>query len=403
MSFLLLSSIVFLIGGSLQFYVGFSNTILSFLLLMSLNLIYVNYALAKGKILFTKLILASGMFAMVIIITACLTHSDVISTLVYLIFPLMPISVYLFFHINKKEQIISFKQIFKLYLFVGLIQFPVLLLQKNLYSFLIRFNQSGQQIESTDFMFGTFFIKSDHTLGVFLLLLIATILYRRNEIKGIVRSPEILVGYLLLTLFLTESNISKLLAVIVLSFTVIARFYRKYGRRLMFKIATGFFVCCIGFLGYNLRNTSIIQSKLGGSLSEQLSVEKALKVYELRTAKRFQIVVVAFKKLKTKWMGDGPYSYFDIRSGMFKNAPHFSQLIWTYFDLGVLGLLVFLYFLWELIKQLSFGKGIIRISLFLGFLLISFYTTVLSDFGILLSAFGLLGFLSGKGLEMTER
>jgi hypothetical protein len=248
-------------------------------------------------------------------------------------------------------------------------------------------------------MFGTFFIKSDHSLGVFLLLLIAIILYRRDEVKGIVKAPGLAVVYLLVTLFMTESNISKLLAVILVVTTVIVPIYHKYGQNIFFRIGVGLLVVVLCLTGYSLKDEAFIQRRLGGSFTEQFSLERAERYYELGTAKRFQIVMVAAKKLDAKWIGDGPYSYFSIRTGKFSKAPHFSQLLWTYFDLGVLGLLIVLAFLWNITRQLYLNKGLITTFFFGILLLFAFYTTILSDVAILLAAFSLLGKPPGKFQE----
>ena len=358
--------------------------------MVSLLAVYFIYALLKARIVFNRLVFLALLYVVTIVFSATLNKSHVVSTLVYFIFPFLPLSVYLFTYINFKEQFLTFEKVFKFFFYIGLIQLPILLIQQNLYDFLIGFNKSGQTIESVDFMFGSFFIKSDHSLGVFLLLLIATILYQRKRIAHIVLVPRMALLYLLISIFLTESNISKLIAVVLVATTIILPIYRKYGERLVFRLGVLILILSMGIAGFSLKDEPIIQKRLGGPLGEQLSIERAEKFYKERTAKRFQIVLVAAQRLPLKWIGDGPYSYFDIRSGKFTKAPHFSQLLWTYFDLGLLGLAVVLSYLWVITGFLSLKRGIVTLFLFGILVVYSFYTTLFSDIAMLFSLFFIL-------------
>ena len=358
--------------------------------MVSLLAVYFIYALLKARMVFNRLVFLTLLYVVTIVFSATLNRSHVVSTLVYFIFPFLPLSVYLFTYINFKEQFLTFEKVFKFFFYIGLIQLPILLIQQNLYDFLIGFNKSGQTIESVDFMFGSFFIKSDHSLGVFLLLLVATILYQRKRIAHIVLMPRMALLYLLISIFLTESNISKLIAVVLVATTIILPIYRKYGERLVFRLGVLILILSMGIAGFSLKDEPIIQKRLGGPLGEQLSIERAEKFYKERTAKRFQIVLVAAQRLPLKWIGDGPYSYFDIRSGKFTKAPHFSQLLWTYFDLGLLGLAVVLSYLWVITGFLSLKRGIVTLFLFGILVVYSFYTTLFSDIAMLFSLFFIL-------------
>ena len=358
--------------------------------MVSLLAVYLIYSFLKARIVFNRVVFIALLYVLTIVLSATLNKTHVVSTLVYFIFPFLPLSVYLFAYINFKEQFLTFEKVFKFFFYIGLIQLPILLIQQNFYDFLIRFNKSGQTIESLDFMFGSFFIKSDHSLGVFLLLLIATILYERKRIAHIVLMPRITLVYLLISLFLTESNISKLIAVILVATTIILPVYRKYGERLVFRLGALILILSMGIAGFSVKDKPIIQNRLGGPIEEQLSIERAEKFYKESTAKRFQIVLVAAQRLPVKWIGDGPYSYFDIRSGKFTKAPHFSQLLWTYFDLGLLGLTVVISYLWVITRFLSVKRGIVTLFLFGILVVYSFYTTLFSDIAILLSLFFIL-------------
>jgi len=397
LSFYLVTIIVFVLGGTIQFLFGASNTIITFFITCFLFCIYLIYTISKNRIVFNKVVFIALAYTLLIIGTAIIRESSIVATIAYLIFPILPLAVYLFSFINYREGYVPFEKAFQLFFYIGLLQLPVLLIQKNFYGTLIGLNNSGQQIESFDFMFGTFFIKSDHSLGIFLLVLIAIILFKRSQVITIVRLPKLTILYLSATLFLTESNISKLFLVILISTFIIIPVYKKYGRTPIFKITAVALFVIILFGGYSLKDQQFIQNKLGGTLEKQFSIESAEKYYELGTAKRFQIILVASKKIETKWIGDGPYSYFDILTGKFKQTRHFTQLIWTYYDLGLLGLLVVLGYIISLMSYLDIEKGIPFMFALGIFLVYSLYTTILSDIAII---FGIMSIFNRKNKDL---
>src|SRR5690606_544710 len=136
--------------------------------------------------------------------------------ILYFVFPLVPLGVFLAVDglikvgINvKKLSSLFFKVLI-------LIQLPIILIQKYGYDFLIKFNNSNQFIGDYDFMFGTFFIKADHSLGFFLLIYLLAIIFQYR--RGGAKMPWFLIGYICLTILLLESNLTKLLFFMVLTY-----------------------------------------------------------------------------------------------------------------------------------------------------------------------------------------
>ena len=386
-SFYIITFLIFVIGGSIQFLLGFSNTVLTFFLTGFIFCVYGIYSIHKHKLVLNKIVLFAALYSCIIIITALVRKSDIISTVAYLIFPLLPLGVYLFAFINYKEDYISKITVFKVFFYISLIQLPVLIAQIYFYDFLILFNNSGQRIAWFDFMFGTFFIKSDHSLGIFILIVVSTILFSEKKIQHAIKYPKISIIYLGTTLFLTQSNISKVLFILLILGSVLGPFYKKYKGDFRFKALGIALVIFLISIGYSLKEEKFVQRKLGGTFEKQFSLQSAEKFYEDTTAKRFQILIVAAKVLKTKWIGDGPYSYFDVRTGKFKQTKHFTQLIWTYFDLGIIGLVVVFFYMFYLISYLDIDKGIPFLIFTAIFLLYALYTTILSDIAILFAIF----------------
>ncbi|CDF81218.1 conserved hypothetical protein [Formosa agariphila KMM 3901] len=385
-SFLLIFVLIFLLGGSLQFFLGVSNTGLTLALCLIMLSNYALYVLIRGKIVFDKVVGFAFLYSIVIIISGVINHSTLFHIVLYNIFSVLPLSCYLFFKMNKNENYIQKRTVNKLVLYVAIIQLPILLIQRNFYDILIHFNNSGQQIASFDFLFGSFFLKSDHSLGLYLFLVIASLYFNINNIRQSTKYTFLLIVYLSITLLLAESNISKGLLFLFYGIIISMNLYKAITRnRIVRKIMIGFIVVLGALFIYNIRNIELITSRLGGTLERNFTAEKSLHFFNLGTAKREQIVIAAIHVLDTKYIGDGPYSYFDISTGKFKNTIHFTQLIWTYFDLGLIGLFVVILYMYFIIKTLNINnrQGFYAVCILA--LIYMFYTTPFSEIGIIFS------------------
>jgi chromate transport protein ChrA len=323
---------------------------------------------------------------LLIFLSAVVNGSSFLNFLIYLNFAILPLSIFYFFYINQKERYVTKKSLEKTLLLISFIQLPILLIQRNFYDILIGFNNNNQGIASVDFLFGTFFLKSDHSLGFLLLLIIINLIFNIKQNFKFINYRFPIAIYLSLTLLLSESNISKALLIATWAIFFLIFIYNKIPKSIFTR--KFFIVVSIIFLSiiaYNAKNLNYITSRLGGTIEKNFTVEKSLKFYEEGTAKRLQILVVAINKLDLKIIGDGPYSYFDIRTGQFKNTIHFSQIIWTYFDLGILGLLIVLIYLYNLLKMTIRDNRHLLLFIYPILLIYSFYTTIFMDLAILIS------------------
>jgi hypothetical protein len=385
LSFYVITLITFVFGGAFQYLFGISNTLITFLIVVLLHFIYFLYAFLRRKVVLNGVVVWSICYLIIIIVSAIFNRSNLISTFIYFIFPALPLGVFLFCYINFKEGIIKKAYIYKLFYYIALLQLPILLLQKNFYNFFIQFNNSGQKIDSYDFMFGSFFIKSDHSLAIFIIFSIIIILVNKKD--KLFKFPILSVFYLAISVFLTESNISKLFLSIILAVSISIPIYKKYKSSFSFKLIAIILGGAIFLFLYSLRDEEFVKTRLGGAFESQYSLKSAEKQFELTTAKRGQILIVVFNTLETKWIGEGPYSYFNILTGQFTKTKHFTQLIWTYFDLGIIGLIVVMGLIISIIKYLDIDKGIPFYSFLLIFTVYAFYTTVFSDIAIMFSIF----------------
>lgn len=382
-SFYFVVLLTFLIGGPLQFFIGVSNTGLTYIILILMSATYFLYVGVYQKLLLHRVFLMGLIFFAHILLSGIVNQSQITSTLIYSLFALLPLTTFLFCYINYKQKFISHQQIFKVFHFIGLIQLPIILVQRYFYDSLISLNNSSQQIASFDFLFGSFFLKSDHSMSFFLLSLVASIFLNRRNKSLKIKFPLISVLYFSTTIFLSESNISKLFISILLGIYFIEPIYFLFKKSPLIKIVTLITI----FLGvlfiYGLREKEMITNKIGGKFDNQYTLKVSERQYELGKAKRGQIIIVAANKRSHSFFGSGPYSYFDIMSGKFSKNKHFSQLIWTYFDLGLLGLLIAVFYFLSIISFLDIPRGFFYaffLSILLGY---SIYTTFFSDIAIL--------------------
>lgn len=387
-SFYFVFTLSFLIGGAFQFLFGFSNTVLTIFLGLVMFLNYLAYVYVKQKILIDWVLISFFAYTAIIILSSLVNKSNLVSTLIYLNFALLPLSVYYFFYVNKKEGYLKPHLYYKFTIFIACIQLPVLIIQRNFYDALILLNNSGQSIASYDFMYGTFLVKSDHSLGCFLLFLIMGLLFNVNNINRYIKYRLVISIYLSITLLLAESNISKALLVATWSIYFIYLLYNRipksfYNRKFYVIVTSLIFILVV----YNLRNIEFITSKLGGTIENNYTIEKSSYFFEEGTAKRLQIILVAVHELNTKYLGDGPYSYFDILTGKFKNTIHFSQFIWSYFDLGLFGLMTLLLYIYNLVRATLRKNRNLFIYVFPVILVYMMYTTAFSEIGVLISFF----------------
>ena len=387
-SFYLVLTFAFLIGGTLQFLFGLSNTGLTVVLSFVMFLNYVIYMFIKQKVLINWVFISFLLYFLVIVLSSLVNSSILSKSIIYLNFAFLPLSVFYFFYINRIQGYLKPKSYLEFILFIASIQLPVLIIQKFFYDQLITLNNTGQNIASFDFLYGSFLVKSDHSLGCFLLIIIIGLLFNINNINKYIKYRLIISIYLSITLLLAESNISKALLIATWSVYIFSLLYKKipksfYNKKFYIFITSLFLIVIF----YNLRNIEFVTSRLGGAIEKNYTIEKSSYFFEEATAKRLHILIVAIYKLDPKYLGDGPYSYFNILTGKFKNTIHFSQIIWTYFDLGILGLISIFMYMYNLVRAtLKDNKGLF-IFIFPITIIYMMYTTPFSEIGILISFF----------------
>ncbi|WP_108425139.1 hypothetical protein [Flagellimonas amoyensis] len=377
--FIILMVAVYLLGGFFQFFLGIPSTLYSMLVLGLLYLIASLTILARnGKVPGSNTILIGSLYVFLIIVSGTINNTELKKIILYFIFPLVPLGVFLAVDgLNKVG--INIKKLSSFFFkILIIIQLPVILIQKYGYDFLIKFNNSNQFIGDYDFMFGSFFLKADHSLGFFLLTYFLAIIFQYRK-GGRKQMPWFLMGYICVTILLLESNLTKLMFFIVLTY---------YGVIWANKRIRYSGVIAIFLVGYVMLNLALSVPKIQTELfflKNKYTVSESVKAVERGYAKRPQIVISYFQE-PLKIIGEGPYDYFNLLTGEFKKAMNFSQLIWTYNDLGIIGIMVIILLLFAIIKYLGLDRES-RILLTFILLFYLFMTNVYYDIGMMLSLF----------------
>lgn len=377
--------LTFLSPAVIQFFAGVSNTLYTVIVLSVIfSFIFLHTAITR-KILYNKVLLTSIIFLFVILISGLINNTAILKTILYSFFALTPFSVTYFFNIFLSKSIKIQNITSNILKIIVLIQLPIVLIQKYGYEFLIKFNNSSQNISEVDFMFGSFSIKADHALGFFLVTYLLKIIFklRSGELNKI---PWFIVIYISITIIIIESNLTKIIVLLFFSYYITLWVYKKI------KLG-GVVVCALVFYAlFNIiaQHSKTISNEIYHYKYLMTSLE-SLKAVENGYAKRPQILIHQFNNAPLKLFGNGPYDYYNILIGEFKNTIHFSQLIWTINDLGIIGLVVIVLLAFFLVKSLNLDKET-NLILFLIVILYLLMTNMYYDISMMIS----LSFLNRK-------
>ena len=376
--FVFIYLLVFFFSGSLQFFIGFPFVGISFILvcvLAFIALIYLpNWNFAKAD----PVVLVGLFYAFLIILSGIINGSDLLHIAIYLFFPLFPMFLYLFIKSGIREKAFWQRTISLIAMYTACIQFPFIIAQRFSYDFMKVFNRSGQDLIAVDFWFGTFPFKADHALGFFMLLNILNIYWNNDKLR-LTRFPWLVMGWIALAVFLTDTKITQLLIAllfIVHAYMVVPPKIRIFG--IITVVIAAFAAVLL------LKQIPILRYEY----------EYAQRAYTLKHSKwtydsgiyarRPNIVIYYIYYRPLTWIGEGPYDYFNFREGKFKKTHHFSQLIWSYNDLGIIGLITVILFMYLLVKSLALSRWRTWL-IFIVLMIYAFMTIALFDFALVMA------------------
>lgn len=370
--------LVYLFPGFFQFFIGIPSTAYALGLTCAIYLIVVLDIVIRNKVIVTTSILIFLLLAGLIIISGVANSTSPIKVLLYLNFAFIPLATIYLTKIIRKRQLLIQKSLSQVLRFVVIIQLPIILIQKFFYDFFIRFSNANQAIAEVDFMFGTFSLKADHALGFFLIVYLLHLIIKMRSTKLKSFKAYFMLMYLVVTILVMESNLTKLVLLLIIAYYFSIWVYKKVN------IFGGVLIVLFVILLYNFAMSFYVIKSQIDHLTSTLNDDYVVKSVERGYAKRPHVVLYQLKHEKFKLLGNGPYDYFDITTGEFKNTIHFSQIIWFYNDVGMISLIISLIALLIVIKNLDLNKES-KLLVIAVMLLYLFMTNVLGDIAMMLS------------------
>ncbi|WP_405294421.1 hypothetical protein [Algibacter sp. Ld11] len=370
-------ALTFLFSGFIQYFIGVSSTLYTLGLTAYAGLLIVFDILLRRKVIVNRFIFVYLFLIIIITVSAVINKSGLLKLLLYLNFALIPLFTSYLMKLNNVLKVDLKKTLSNVFLTTALIQLPIILIQKYGYNFLIGLSRANQKIASVDFMFGSFAVKADHALGFFLIMYMLSLIFKKRSGEN----PKwfyFLIAYISITILIMESNLTKLVLFGVISFYFYLWSYKKIG---VLGIVVLFLMAVLGF------NLMIKSSFIGNEIYQILnrfSPEDSYKAVTRGYEKRPQVVVYQLNYEPFKWIGNGPYDYYDIIKGEFKKTIHFSQIIWFYNDIGIIGLLVALMAALLIVKSLNLRRESMMVLLMI-MLLYLFMSNLFGDISMMLS------------------
>lgn len=376
--FILIFALVFFFTGSLQFFLGVPYVLISLIIVLILSFIVVIYTPKWNYRNWDIVVVLGFIYAFLILFSGIINGSDILHIFLYLLFPALPTLFYLFIKAGIKERAFYRRKMSLLFMYMACLQMPFILAQRLSYDFMKDFNRSGQALIEVDFWFGTFPFKADHALGLFLLFTILNIYWYNKKLK-LTKYPWLVMVWIGITIFLTDTKITQLM----LAGLFVFHAYMVVPRNIKILGIVTVVITAITAI-FLLQKIPILKQEY----------EYAQRAYTLKHSKatynsgiyarRLNIVIYYMHYRPLTLIGEGPYDYFDFKKGKFKKTHHFTQLIWTYNDVGLLGLITVILFLFFIVKSLALSRWRTYL-IFLILMVYAFFTVALFDFALMIA------------------
>lgn len=317
---------------------------------------------------------------LIILISAALNNTQPAKVLLYLRYVYVPFSMYYLtdIYLNSK----NIERVIKACVIIGIIQFPVVLIQKTFGNILLPYSTSS--ISLVDFYFGTFPWSSDVSMSFFLILLILYLLFDHTSDR-IVNKKMLCVCIYSITILLSGSDILRFILLFIwVIFIIVTVFQRKGGKTLLI-ISFIIVIFAVPFLSDKIQNTALVgYYKLSGfdNVSDKEFMQFTYGRYSRKAA------VLYFLEQPLSFFGDGPSTYVDPINR--NNIIGISgQFLTFYAEIGILGLIISYLVLYSMIlrskyKYYSKPHPYMNYAYFIVISIISLTHCILSDVTIML-------------------
>lgn len=362
--------ILYVVGGGAQYLGLLSQTQSSFIVLFLFLHVFHFYSSWSKIRLETFLFI----FLVFIIINHFFINSLISYTATYVYYILCTIisavsgRVYCDHFFNKYE-IISNQVFFKIAKIFLVLQLVVTIIQATFTEAYISFSNAAIGYE--DAIFGTLFLQSDATLATICELMILCVYLLPSKI----RDKIIITTLSLAVIFLGNSKTAQIVLLLILLIIFLKLILNESkGHKLGFKLLILLSILFLIFFTYSM------WSDLINSFIQEARYDYQRKD-EWVTAPRFAPLGEIFERGITLF-GNGPLTYYNPIDKTWLYNSGFSTIYILYFDYGLLGL--FLYLFYQIYLIVKFGINF-SAKLLLGIVLISYinFNFVLTDIGFI--------------------
>lgn len=369
-SYLIAFLMLFVVGGAMAFVgIPFRPYMVlgMIMILLFTERIKVNRILFLYVLLLIEIVVSAALNKTSFLQLALFSRNLIFSFLIYFL-----VSRYML----KQE---SLSRLFKWCSILGLIQLPIVVLQKTFYNQVIPF--SAQAISYWDIGSGTFFIKNDSSMSIFLIGLIIIYLFNKNVHD---KYKYLKVTVYFLAIFAAGSRISQLSILAILAYYYARNMSLKTILILSFISLVAIIIFLTSPLFEDILNQMrIILHRVDFSNMTEYEMNKFQSGGYNRAA-----AVLYYMSQPFKWFGDGPSAYYDVitREHTLGNTGH----IFTFYaEVGTIGLVLSYLISYEFCKAFSDQK-LQRFLYFFAFGMLSVTSSIFTDAGILLAYLTLL-------------
>lgn len=367
--FYLFFALVFLLSGALTAIrvIPYRMGLVSFLVLPVIPLY--RFKLDNVTKAFLLLVLAIGA-------SAAVNGSTLVDLIVFLRIPTFAFLTY--FLADRYLNRANAQRVFRLLLFLGYLQLPVVLAQLAtgwLFPDVIQ-----GRVSQLDFDFGTFNWSGDSSMALFLILL-ATALLFSTKVRSLARRPAFTASYFSLTVLMSNSRIAHLALLLVWLVYVGRVVWRREARASgTFVLAFAAFLAMMCFVDVHLgKSLSALNSNVGaiGTGQTHGGVEEYLSGgYSRGGALRY------FWSQGISWFGDGPSAYYNPITRVRTRGNH-GHFFTFYSEVGLIGwgmsVLVFLLMVFKRSKDRVFGLSLVGLLLFVVIQVMGFTLEIMND------------------------
>lgn len=363
-------SLLFLIGGTIQYFSILSITKTNLLIVLIIfSLLFTKCTLRN--IIKSSLTLWPLLLYLIFLFLVSQYHEN--SSIIFLAFSLSSIFPLLTFLYVQKiicENADTVNATINFFYVLLILQLPVLLLQSLYFDFAPFVSPVG--ISSIDIRFGTFFMKSDSTVGLFVNLLLLYSIFKNDKKKITVTVLYFL--SMLTVILLIHSVLSKIVFLFILLIYLINN-YLKINKLLMASIFFSLLSIAI-FIIFNLDLVEYYKI----IIHERSEIINEIDRFHPQVP-RYAVIIMLFNKVSL--LGNGLFDYYNYLTKEWNFFAGHSLWFSLYNDTGPIGVLLIILFYWKVF--LSQAK--IKLLGFAHFSLAVFYSSIsflLYDIGALL-------------------